>query len=346
MKAVIVREHGGPETLRLEDVEPRAPGPGEVQVAVRAAGLNHLDAWVRRGVPGHTFPLPMVPGCDGSGVIDAVGPGVVSRKPGERVLIAPGVVGAPDAETAAGRDHLSSTYGIFGETRDGTCADALVVPEENALALPASVSFETAAAFPLAYLTAWGMLVRRARLEAGETVLVHAAGSGVSTAAIQIARLQGARTVIASTSSPGKAEKARLLGADVVVDYTKPDWSREVKKLTGGRGVDVVVDHLGASTFEGSLRVLVKGGRFVTCGATTGPITQIPLNLVFFKSLSVLGSTMGSRGELFKLLELVAAGRLKPVIAGVLPLAQVGEAHRRLESREVFGKLLLKVAGA
>lgn len=346
MRAVVIRAHGGYEQLVLEQRPVPEPGPGEVRIRVAFVGLNHLDAWVRRGVPGHAFPLPMVPGCDGSGVIDAVGAGVVSRKVGERVLVAPGVVAGPDAQTAGGQDHLSATYGIFGETRDGTCADALVVPEENALALPAAVSLETAAAFPLAYLTAWSMLVRRARLEAGETVLIHAAGSGVSTAAIQIARLLGARQVITSTSSPGKAEKARHLGADAVVDYTKPDWSREVKRLTGGRGVDVVVDHLGQSTFEGSLRVLVKGGRFVTCGATTGAVAQIPLNLVFFKSISVLGSTMGGRGDLFRLLDLVAAGRLKPVIAGELPLDQVGEAHRRLESREVFGKLLLKVAGA
>jgi NADPH:quinone reductase-like Zn-dependent oxidoreductase len=311
-----------------------------VRVRVAYAGLNHLDAWVRRGVPGHAFPLPIVPGCDGSGVIDAVGPGVAARKAGERVLIAPGVVDAPDAECARGRDQLSATYGIFGETRDGTCAEALVVPEENALPIPVGLDLSVAAAFPLAYLTAWGMLVRRAALEAGETVLIHAAGSGVSTAAIQIARLLGARQVLTTTSSPGKAEKARHQGADV------PDWSREVKKATGGRGVDVVVDHLGQATFEGSLRSLVKGGRYVTCGATTGPVAQIPLNLVFFKSLSVLGSTMGSRGDVFRLLDLVAAGRLRPVIDAVLPLAQVGEAHRRLEAREVYGKLLLQVAGA
>ena len=220
-----------------------------------------------------------------------------------------------------------------------------MVPERNALPLPANVDFVTAAAFPLVYLTAWSMVVRRAALQPGETILVHAAGSGVSTAAIQIARLVGARFVIASTSSPGKAERARFLGADGVVDYTKPDWSREVKKITGGRGVDVVVDHIGRDTFEGSLRSLVKGGRYVTCGATSGPVAEIPLNLVFFKSLSVLGSTMGSLGDVHRLLDLVAAGSLKPVVDAVLPLEQVNEAHRRLEAREVFGKLVLRVAG-
>lgn len=345
MQAVVIRAHGGLERLVLEERPLPEPGPGQVRVRVGAAGLNHLDTWVRRGVPGHTFPLPIVPGCDGAGVIDAVGPGVVARKAGERVVLAPGVTSGPDAETARGADHLSPTYGILGETRDGTCAEAVVVDQQNALPLPAHVDLVTAAAFPLVYLTAYGMLARRARLEAGETVLIHAAGSGVSTAAIQLAHLMGARLVITTTSSPAKAERARHLGADHVLDYQRPDWSREVKRLTGGRGVDVVVDHLGRATFEGSLRVLVKGGRFVTCGATTGPSAEIPLNLVFFKSISVLGSTMGSLGDVHRLLDLVAAGRLKPVVDSVLPLAQVAEAHRRLEAREVFGKLVLRVAG-
>lgn len=345
MKAVVIRAHGGYEQLRLEERPEPEPGPMQVRVRVGVAGLNHLDTWVRRGVPGHAFPLPIVPGCDGAGVVDALGPGVTTRKVGDRVVLAPGVTAGPDAEIARGRHNLSGSYGILGETCDGTCAEALVVPEANALALPASVDLVTAAAFPLVYLTAFTMLVRRAALEPGETVLIHAAGSGVSTAAIQLARLLGARQVLASTSSPAKAERARLLGADAVVDYTRPDWSREVKKLTGGRGVDVVVDHVGRATFEGSLRVLVKGGRFVTCGATTGPTAEIPLNLVFFKSIAVLGSTMGSLGDVHRVLDLVAAGRLKPVVDSVLPLEQVAEAHRRLESREVFGKLVLRVAG-
>lgn len=345
MQAVVIRAHGGFEELRFEERALPEPGPGQVRVRVAVAGLNHLDTWVRRGVPGHVFPLPIVPGCDGAGVVDAVGPGVVSRKPGERVVLAPGVTSGPDPEVARGLQHHSASYGILGETRDGTCAEALIVPEENALALPASLDFVKAAAFPLVYLTAWTMVVRRAALEAGETILIHAAGSGVSTAAIQIARLLGARQVIASTSSPGKAERARHLGVDEVVDYTRSDWSRAVKKLTGGRGVDVVVDHLGRATFEGSLRALVKGGRYVTCGATTGPTADLPLNLVFFKSLSVLGSTMGSLGDVHRLLDLVAAGRLEPVVDSVLALSQVSEAHRRLESREVFGKLVLRVAG-
>lgn len=344
MKAVVIRAHGGLEQLRFEERPLPEPGPGEVRVRVAAAGLNHLDVWVRRGVPGHPYPLPIVPGCDGAGVVDAVGPGVTTRKPGDRVVLAPGVTRAPDAETARGMDHLSPTYGILGETRDGTCAEAIVVPEQNALALPAAFDFTVAAAFPLVYLTAWTMLANRAALRPGETVLVHAAGSGVSTAALQIARLLGARQVFASTTSPAKAERARAL-ADVIFDTTKPDWSREVRKATGGRGVDVVVDHVGRATFEGSLRSLVRGGRYVTCGATSGPTAELPLNLVFFKSLSILGSTMGSLGDVHRLLDLVVAGRLAPVVDAVLPFDQVAEAHRRLEERRVFGKLVLRVPG-
>jgi NADPH:quinone reductase-like Zn-dependent oxidoreductase len=218
MRAVVVREHGGLDRLVFEERPAPEPGPCEVRVAVKAAGVNHLDCWVRRGVPGHAFPLPIVPGCDGAGTVDRVGPGVSAWKPGDRVVLAPGFVPRPDAESARGADHLSPRYGILGETRDGTCADHVVVPERNVLALPAGLSFEVAAAFPLVYLTAWTMVVRRARLQAGETILVHAAGSGVSTAAIQVARLLGAGRVLATTSTPVKAERARSHGADEVFD--------------------------------------------------------------------------------------------------------------------------------
>jgi NADPH:quinone reductase-like Zn-dependent oxidoreductase len=341
MRAVVIQEHGGYDRLRFEEVPKPDPGPGEVRVAVKAIGVNHLDTWVRRGVPGHVFPLPMIPGCDGAGVVDALGPGVTTVKTGDRVVIAPGFTTRPDAETARGLDQLSATYGIWGETQDGTCAEFVVVPERNALTLPAGLPFETAAAFPLVYLTAWTMLVRRARFEAGESILVHAAGSGVSTASIQIARLLGAGRILATTSNPEKAERARALGADEVLDYTDGTWSRQAKEKNGGRPLDVVIDHVGQATFLGSLKCLAKGGRLVTCGATSGPTAEVPLNLVFFKSLSVLGSTMGSLGDVHRLLGLVAGGRLAPVIDSVLPLAEVAEAHRRIEERQVFGKIVL-----
>jgi len=341
MKAVVIREHGSYERLLLEERAVPEPGPGEVRVAVKAAGLNHLDLWVRRGVPGHAFPLPMVLGCDGAGLIDGVGPGAEHLEAGTRVIIAPGVTGPEDAATAAGLDHLSPSYGIFGETRDGTCAEYVVIPARNAIPLAASVSFTDAAAYPLATLTAWNMIVRRARLEAGESILIHAAGSGVSTAAIQIARLAGAGRILATTSSEAKADRARELGADEVIDYSDPGWSKTVKRLSGGRGVDVVLDHVGQATFGGSLKTLVRGGRYVFCGATTGPVAEMHLNLVFFRNISVLGSTMGSLGDVHRIVRLLETGKLRPIVDSVLPLSEVQEAHRRLEEREVFGKLVL-----
>lgn len=346
MRAVVIREHGGLEKLEFEERPIPEPGPKEIRVRIHAAGLNHLDTWVRRGVPGHTFPLPMVPGCDGAGIVDALGAGVEAPAVGSRAMVAPGYTDGPDAMTARGLDHLSRTYGIFGEMRDGTCADYVVAPQANVLPLPDSVSFEVAAAFPLVYLTAWGMLVRRAALQPGETILIHAAGSGVSTAAIQIAKLCGASRILATTSSESKAERARAMGVDEVLDYTADKWPRAVRAANGGKGVDVVVDHIGQATFGGSLRCLVRGGRYVTCGATTGPAASINLNLVFFKSLSVLGSTMGSLGDVHRCLDLVASGHLQPVVDDVLPLSEVAEAHRRMEAREVFGKLVLRPEGS
>ena len=342
MRAVVIREHGGYDQLRFEDRPVPEPGPGQIRVAVRAAGLNHLDTWVRRGVPGHEFPLPIVPGCDGAGVIDAVGPGV-SREVGERVVLAPGVVWGDDASTARGQDHLSAGYGIFGETCDGTCAEFVVVPARNVLPLHDDISFTDAAAFPLVMLTAWNMVVRRARVAPGDTVLVHAAGSGVSTSAIQIARHAGAAKILTTTSTQAKADRAKALGADVVLDYSDPTWSKQVKRETQGRGVDVVVDHIGEATFGPSLKTLVRGGRYVFCGATTGARVTAHLNLIFFKNLAVLGSTMGSLGDLHTLLRLFEAGKLKPIVDAALPLDEVAEAHRRIEAREVFGKLVLTV---
>jgi len=344
MQAVRIREHGGLERLRFEDAPVPAPGPCEVRVALRAVGVNHLDTWVRRGVPGHAFPLPLIPGCDGSGVIDALGPGCRARRLGERVTLGPGVSCGVCRACAAGRDHLCRYYGILGEMRDGTCASHVVVPERNALPLPESVSFEVGAAFPLVYLTAWHMLVDRAALRPGETILVHAAGSGVSTAAIEIARLLRAGRVIATASTAEKAAKAKALGVDDVIDSGKEDGNAiaaRVRDLTGKAGVDVVIDHVGQATMGASLKALSKGGRVVSCGATSGAKVEVPMNLVFFKSISILGSTMGSLAEVHEVLGHVAAGRLKPVVDSVLPLSQVAEAHRRLEARQVFGKIVL-----
>lgn len=341
MRAVVVREHGGPEALRLEERPVPEPGPGQVRVRVAAVALNHLDVWVRRGVPGHPFPLPLVPGCDIAGTLDALGPGAAAAaKPGDPVLVAPGVSCGTCGECARGDDHLCRRYGILGETCDGGCAEYAVVPAANLLPFPKGLRPEQAAALPLVFLTAWHMLVVRARVRAGEDVLVHAAGSGVSSAAIQIAKVHGAR-VIATVGSAAKVEKARALGADEVVNYREADFAAEVRRFTGKRGADVIVDHVGPDTWEGNIRSLAKGGRLVLCGSTSGFEVRTDTRFLFFKSLSILGSTMGSRGELFEVLRLVEAGRLRPVVDAVLPLAQVAEGHRRLEAREVFGKIVL-----
>ncbi len=342
MKAVWVSDHGGPEVLEVIDRPRPDPGPGEVRVRVRAAALNHLDLWVRRGVEGHRFPLPLITGCDGAGEVDALGEGVQSIREGQRVAIAPGISCGVCDPCCAGKHNLCRYYGIFGETRDGTDAEWICIPEQNALPMPDEMSFVDAAATPLVFLTAWHMLKNRCVLQPGETVLVHAAGSGVSMAAIQIAALLGAR-VLATASRSEKLEKARQLGAEVAINYAEEDFTRVVRDVTSKRGVDVVVDHVGAENITKSLRCLAKGGRVVTCGATAGPKLESDLRLIFFKSLSLLGSTMGGLGDMRDVWKLVASGRMRPVVAEVMPLEEVRRAHELLESRAVFGKVVLEI---
>jgi len=340
MKAVVIREHGDLDALRLEELPDPEPGPGEVRLRVEAVGLNHLDTWVRRGVPGHEFPLPIVPGCDVSGVVDALGPGARGVELGDRVLVSPGLGCGRCQHCAEGQETLCRDYGILGETCDGGCRELAVVPALNVIPIPEGIDFTRAAAFPLTFLTAWHMLVARCGIQPGDDVLVHAAGSGVGSAAVQIAKLFGAR-VIATAGSEAKLDKARELGADALVDYETTSFAKEVKALTGRRGVDIVVEHVGERTIGDSIRCLAKGGRVVTCGATTGPKLETNLQLVFFKSLSILGSTMGSRGELVRIVELVGRGLLRPIVDRVLPLEDVREAHRAMGAREQFGKIVL-----
>ncbi len=340
MKAVVIRKHGGPDALSFEDVPDPVAGPGEVVVSVRAVGINHLDLWVRKGVPGHVFPLPMIPGNDVAGVIESVGAGVRNAEPGDAIIVAPGISCGVCIACQEGRDHHCPRYGILGETRDGGYAERIAVPCANVMPKPTNLSFEEAASMPLAFLTAWHMLVGRAKLRANETVLVQAAGSGVSSAAVQIAKLMHA-DVIATAGSEQKREQARALGADQVLDSRDPGLAKQVKALTNGRGADVVIDHVGEATWEASTKSLAWQGRFVTCGATTGASVNLNLSHLFFKSLSILGSTMGSKGELREILAHAERGRLKPVLARSLPLTEAREAHRMLEAREVFGKLVL-----
>ncbi|MCE9636049.1 MAG: zinc-binding dehydrogenase [Planctomycetes bacterium] len=340
MRAAVVRQHGGLDAISIERMPVPEPRPDEVLVRVKVAGLNHLDLWVRRGVPGHPFPLPMILGCDFAGVVERVGSAVRNAKAGDEVCVAPGFSCGTCAQCLAGADNLCKGYGIFGEMRDGGCAEFQVVPAANLLPKPAEMTWEQAAAWPLAFLTAWHMLVVRAALRPGETVLVHAAGSGVGSAAIQIAKILGAR-VIATASTEAKCERGRALGADDVIQHTKEDWVQAVKRLTQKRGVDVVFEHTGQATWEGSVKSLVWGGRLVTCGATAGFDAKFDLRVLFFKQLSFLGSTMGSRAELWTILDLIRAGKLRPVVDRVLPLDDIREAHRVMEGREAFGKVVV-----
>jgi NADPH:quinone reductase-like Zn-dependent oxidoreductase len=345
VRAVVIRAHGGLDALELTERPTPEPGSKEIRVRVKAVGLNHLDVWVRRGVPGHTFPLPIVPGCDVAGEVDALGPGAAGAAVGDAVVVGPLLSCGRCRACRSGREPLCRDAGILGESRDGGCAEYVVVPEVNVFAAPAGLDPVRAAAVPLTFLTAWHMLKARADVQPGERVLVHAAGSGVSSAAIQIATLLGAR-VLATTGSDAKCARAVELGAERAVNYRERDFVAETRSWAGRGGVDVVIDHVGADTFERSLRCLGRGGRYVTCGATSGHELKTDFRLVFFKSLSILGSTLGASHELATILDLVSAGRLRPVVDSILPLDRVAEAHARLESREVFGKVVLTVGTA
>jgi NADPH:quinone reductase-like Zn-dependent oxidoreductase len=340
MKAVVVREHGGLDKLLLEERPLPMPAPGAVRVAVRATGVNHLDTWVRRGVPGHKFPLPLVLGSDGAGVVDEVGAGVTTVKVGDEVVLLPGVSCGVCEACLDGDDNLCRQYAILGEGRDGTAAEFVVVPAANIAPKPNSLKFIQAACVPLVFQTADAML-RKARLRQGETVLVHAAGSGVGSAAVQLAKLRGA-TVFATAGGADKLAAARELGVDAAIDHLKDDFVARVRELTGKRGVDVVIEHVGRATFAGSVQALARGGRLVTCGATTGGEVTLHLQQVFFKNLEIIGNTMGRKGDLRRLLRLFDQGRLRPVLDRVLALSQVAQAHRLLEARQTFGKVVLE----
>src|SRR4051794_1088053 len=346
MRAALFRRHGGPEVMEVGDVPTPTPGPGEVQVRVAAAAMNHIDLWLRQGLPALRVAFPHVAGGDVCGVISAIGAGVKPMPDlaeGARVVVNPSLTCGRCAACLAGRDNFCPEWKMLGEQTHGGQAEFVVVPAANLVPAPRPrVALDDAqlAAIPTVFLTAWQMLVERAAIQQGETVLVVAAGSSVGTAAIQIAKLWGAR-VIATASTDEKLAAARSLGADETINHATGDVVAEVKKLTGRRGADIVVDHVGAATFEKSVVACARGGRVVVCGATTGFEPKLNLRHVFWRQLSVLGSTMASKARLFTLMELFGAGRLRPIVDRVLPLAEVAAGHRLLESRQVFGKLVL-----
>ena len=341
MKAIRFHEFGGPEVLRYEDVPEPKPGPGEVLVALRAAALNHLDLFVRNGGVPKT-PLPHIGGADGAGVVAAAGPGATRYASGTRVFFDPGLSDGTCDYCARGEHSLCDRWEILGEHRNGTFAQAVVIPEVNLRPIPEAKTFEEAAAFPLVFLTAWRMVVGKARVQPGETVLILGIGGGVALAALQIAKHAGARVLVTSGSDT-KLERARQLGADVGINHKASDFSKEAWTLTDKRGVDVVIDDVGAATWPGSIRALAKGGRLVTCGATSGPKPEEDIRRIFAKQIAIYGSTMGTRHDWEQVTRLLAAGTLKPVIDTTFPLEQAAAAQQRMERAEQFGKLVLTI---
>jgi NADPH:quinone reductase-like Zn-dependent oxidoreductase len=340
MKATIFRQHGGADVLEYTDVDEPRIRANEVLVEVRACALNHLDVWARKGLPGIEIPLPHILGNDIAGVVREAGEVVDWIKPGDEVLLQPGVSCGHCAECLRGRDNLCASYDMLGYRRDGGYAQLIAAPAVNVIAKPQSLSWEEAAALPLVTVTAWHMLVTRAGVQPGEDVLIHAVGSGVGSVGIQIAKLRGAR-VIATAGSDEKLDKARALGADEVINYTRADWPKEVRRLTNKKGVEVVFEHTGAETWPGSIGALARDGRLVTCGATSGYDARTDLRQVFYRHLSLLGSFMGSKAELLDAMKFVERGMIRAVVDRALPLAEARRAHELMEDRAQFGKIVL-----
>jgi zinc-binding alcohol dehydrogenase/oxidoreductase len=327
VKAVRIHEDGGPEVLRYEDVEDPAPGSGEVLVRLRAASLNHLDLWIRQGLP--SVPKPRILGADGAGVVAALGEGADTFSEGDRVVLNPG---------------LDDGARILGEHMDGTHAELVVVPAEYVHPIPGDLSFEEAAAFPLVFETAYRMLVTKARIEEGEWVLLWGIGSGVALAAFVIAKALGARTLVTSSSAE-KLARASELGADATVNHAEDDVAAAVKEATGGRGVDVVIEHVGEATWKTSLQSAAPNARVVVCGATSGPNPPAQLHRIWWKQLAVYGSTMGTREDFEGAYELIARGAAQPIVDRVFPLEQAAAAHEYLEEGRQFGKVVLEIPG-
>ena len=327
--------------LEYADVpEPRIRA-NEVLVQVKACALNHLDIWARGGLRGIEIPLPHILGNDVAGVVKEAGELVTWVNAGDEVMVQPGVSCGHCEACLSGHDNFCPEYDIIGYRRDGGYAEFIAVPGVNIIPKPAKLSWEEAAALPLVTVTAWHMLVTRANVQPGETVLVHAAGSGVGSIAIQVAKLRGAR-VITTASTDEKLAHARELGADETVNYTGSDWPKEVRRLTGRKGVDVVVEHTGAATWPGSIATLKHNGRLVTCGATSGYDAQTDLRQVFYRHLNILGSFMGSKAELLEAMKFVEQGRIRAVVDRVLPLSEARQAHELIENRAQFGKIVLR----
>ena len=339
MRAALFSEHGGPEVIRVAEVETPEPGPGEVRLAVRAVSLNHLDLWARRGLP-FEIPMPHIGGSDVAGIVDAIGPGAQEVPLGTRVVVDPSLNYEWYQNTRRGAEISQPSFEVFGEHTQGGLADYCVVPATNLQEIPESVSFEVAGAAGVTFVTAWHALLGRGNLRPGETVLVTGASGGVSTAAIQIAKFSGAR-VYAVTSGRTNVDRVKTLGADVVYDRLEVDFAHEVWHDTGKRGVDIILDSVGEPLWESCLRSLAVGGRLVSYGSTVGPTVESDVRVIFWKQLSILGSTLGPPEDFRRVMTLIFDGLLTPVIYEVLPLTGARRAHELLESGKVFGKLVI-----
>jgi len=333
MKAIRIHAHGGTDQLRIDELASPKPGAHQAMIEIKAAALNQLDIFVRKGIPG--VPLPVIMGADAAGVVREVGSAVTQFNPGDRVLGQPGKGCGLCVNCKDGRENFCANNGYQ--------AQLVVLDEDMVLPMPAGIGFEEGAAIPLVYLTAWEMLVNKARVKPGDTVLVVAGSSGVGSAAVQIACMHGARVI--ATAGTTKLEKAKALGADMVLDHYRQDIAKEIRSLTDGRGVDIVVDHVGSATWQASLRSLAKGGQLVLCGATTGPEVKMDLRFLFLRQQTILGSTMGRRGDLLHVLKHVEAGRLRGVVDKIFPYTEIAAAHQHLESGQQFGKVILNFAG-
>ncbi|MHB1842506.1 MAG: zinc-binding dehydrogenase [Sulfobacillus sp.] len=341
MKAIRYHAYGDRSVLSFEDAPAPEAGPGQVVVQLAAAGVNHLDVWVREGVYGARVPMPHIGGSDGAGVVAKVGPGVRRVKEGDQVAISPGLSCGVCRECLSGRDNLCPQYVIIGAGPDGTYAQQVAVPEANLLVLPARLSAVQAAALPLVLVTAWHMLVGLAKIRPGETVLVLGGTSGVGSMAVQVAKLFGAQVI--ATAQSAKLDQARTIGADLVIDHSQEDIAQRVRELTQKRGVDIVFEHIGEATWEASLKSLRPGGRLVTCGSTTGHQAMTDLRYLYSRQLSIFGDYMGSKGELQEAWRWVEDGRIQPVIDRTFPLAEAQAAHQHLEERRAVGKVVLAI---
>jgi len=342
VRAIVYTQIGGPEVIRIQEMPMPEVGPNDVLVRVRAVALNHLDLWIRNGLPRLKVTFPHIAGADVAGVVERVGSAVKSVHEGQEVVISPGISCGVCAACVAGEDNLCAQYAILGEHRHGGLAEYVAVPEANILPKPPNLTFEEAAAVPLVFLTAWNMLVTNGGVSFNDTVLIWGAGSGVGSAGIQIAKVFGAK-VIAIAGAGWKLEKARSLGADEVINHKDQNVLEEVRRLTARRGVDIVFDHVGAATWDTSLKSLARGGRLVTCGATSGAEAVTDIRYIFGRKLSIHGTWMGTKREMHQVMRLVEQGRLRPVVHQVFPLEDAARAQEIMERSEHFGKLVLTV---